>query len=154
MMFMGEEGYIESTKKIIETTRFVEKELRKLDGIYLYGKAEVSVVAVGSKRFNIYLLSDALAEKGWMLNALQNPPSIHLCVTLVHTKPGIAEKFVADFAACTKQLLNDPNAKAGGTAAMYGMAQSIPDRSIVSDVAGIFFDAYYNTDTIVKKEAK
>lgn len=39
-------------------------------------------------------------------------------------------------------------------AAMYGMAQSIPDRSIVSDVAGIFFDAYYNTDTIVKKEAK
>lgn len=26
MMFMGEEGYIESTKKIIETTRFIEKE--------------------------------------------------------------------------------------------------------------------------------
>jgi sphinganine-1-phosphate aldolase len=30
-------------------------------------------------------------------------------------------------------------------AAMYGMAQSIPDRSIVSEIAAGFFDAYYNT---------
>ena len=29
--------------------------------------------------------------------------------------------------------------------AMYGMAQSIPDRSLVSEIAGSFFDAYYNT---------
>ena len=30
-------------------------------------------------------------------------------------------------------------------AAIYGMAQSIPDRSIVSEIAGGFFDAYYST---------
>lgn len=30
---------------------------------------------------------------------------------------------------------------------MYGMAQSIPDRSLVSDIAGMFFDAYYNTSS-------
>jgi len=39
----------------------------------MYSKAEVSVVAVGSKQFNIYRLSDALSAKGWHLNALQNP---------------------------------------------------------------------------------
>lgn len=27
LMFMGEDGYIESTKKILNTTRFIEKEL-------------------------------------------------------------------------------------------------------------------------------
>lgn len=30
--------------------------------------------------------------------------------------------------------------------ALYGMAQSIPDRSLVSEIAGGFFDAYYSTD--------
>jgi len=29
--------------------------------------------------------------------------------------------------------------------AIYGMAQSIPDRSIVSEIACGFFDAYYST---------
>lgn len=29
--------------------------------------------------------------------------------------------------------------------AVYGMAQSIPDRSLVGDIAGLFFDAYYST---------
>ena len=29
---------------------------------------------------------------------------------------------------------------------MYGQAQSIPDRSIVGDVASLFFDAYYSTE--------
>jgi hypothetical protein len=30
-------------------------------------------------------------------------------------------------------------------AAIYGMAQSIPDRSLVGEIAGTFFDAYYST---------
>jgi sphinganine-1-phosphate aldolase len=42
--------------------------------------------------------------------------------------------------------MKDPNAEAGGKAAMYGMAQSIPDRSIVSEIACGYFDAYYCTD--------
>ena len=29
--------------------------------------------------------------------------------------------------------------------AIYGMAQSIPDRSLVGEIAGSFFDAYYST---------
>ena len=33
--------------------------------------------------------------------------------------------------------------------AMYGMAQSIPDRSLVSEIASFFYDAYYDTS---KKE--
>ncbi len=31
---------------------------------------------------------------------------------------------------------------------MYGMAQSIPDRKLVSDIASVFYDAYYDTKTV------
>ena len=47
--------------------------LRKIQGIFIYGKPQVSVVGIGSAHFNIYRLSDALTSKGWNLNALQFP---------------------------------------------------------------------------------
>lgn len=47
--------------------------IRKIPGLFVYGKPEVSVVGFGSHDFNIYRLSDALAACGWNLNALQFP---------------------------------------------------------------------------------
>ncbi|KAK2160004.1 hypothetical protein LSH36_142g07003 [Paralvinella palmiformis] len=145
MMYMGEEGYVEATRKIVKTIRYIEQELRKMPDIFVYGKAEVSVVGIGSKKFNIYRLSDALSAKGWNLNPLQFPSSIHLCVTLVHTKEGVADRFITDIRDCVTEIMKDQSAECKGQGAMYGMAQSIPDRSLVSEIAGSFFDAYYNT---------
>lgn len=48
--------------------------LRKIDNIFIYGTPAVSVVGIGSKKFDIYRLSQLLAERGWHLNALQFPP--------------------------------------------------------------------------------
>ena len=36
---------------------------------------------------------------------------------------------------------------------MYGLAQTIPDRSIVGELAGVYFDAYYNTEPHTAKAA-
>ncbi len=46
----------------------------KIVGLYLLHKPDVSVVAIGSKQFNIYYLMDGLHAKGWHMNGLQNPP--------------------------------------------------------------------------------
>jgi len=73
MMHMGEDGYVESTRKIVETRQYIEKELRSVPGVYVCGKPATSVIAVGSNEFNIYRLSDALVPKGWHFNALQFP---------------------------------------------------------------------------------
>ena len=48
--------------------------LRKIPELEIIGDSQVSVVAFGSKKFNIFRLSDALAEIGWSLNPLQFPP--------------------------------------------------------------------------------
>ena len=40
--------------------------------------------------------------------------SIHLCVTLVHTKPGVADRFVKDVRECTAEIMSDPKADATG----------------------------------------
>ncbi|XP_007896093.1 sphingosine-1-phosphate lyase 1 [Callorhinchus milii] len=146
MMHMGENGYVQTTKKIIKTTRHIEAQLKKVQGIFVFGKPQVSVVALGSKIFDILRLSDALTSKGWNLNTLQFPSSIHICVTLLHTKPGIADNFIKDVRECVAEIMKNPSEKTTGKGAIYGMAQSIPDRSLVTEISQGFLDCLYCTD--------
>jgi len=145
MMYYGREGYVESTRKIVTTTRFIEAQLRKVGGIHVLGSADVSVVAVGSELFDIYKLSSYLTEKGWNMNSLQFPSSIHVCVTLPICKPGVAKKFVDDVKKGVAQIMKSPGSKTTGAGAMYGMAASIPDRSIVGDLTKAYLDAFYDS---------
>uniref|UniRef100_H3AW53 sphinganine-1-phosphate aldolase n=1 Tax=Latimeria chalumnae TaxID=7897 RepID=H3AW53_LATCH len=146
MMHIGEAGYVEATKKIIATARFIASELRKIDGIFVFGNPEVSVVALGSNVFDIFRLSNSLTSKGWNLNTLQFPSSIHICVTLLHTKPKVKEQFVEDVRTSVSEIMKNPKAKTTGMGAIYGMAQSIPDRSMVSEISRLFLDCLYTTD--------
>ncbi|KAL3877655.1 hypothetical protein ACJMK2_035330 [Sinanodonta woodiana] len=146
MMYMGEDGYVESTKKIISTTRYIVQELRKIPGIEVLGEPLMSLVAISSTSFNIFRLSDALSERKWMLNPLQFPSSVHLCVTLLHTKQGVADRFIKEVREITAELMKDKDAKCDGMGAIYGMAQRIPDRSLVHEIVSLFLDASYNTN--------
>ncbi|XP_039611043.1 sphingosine-1-phosphate lyase 1 isoform X1 [Polypterus senegalus] len=148
MMHMGENGYIEATKKIIKTARYIDTELRKINGIFVFGKPEVSVVAVGSNVFDIFRLSNLLTSKGWNLNTLQFPSSIHICVTLLHTHAGVAQQFIEDVKNSVSEIMKNPLEKTTGMGAIYGMAQSIPDRSLVTEISCGFLDCLYSTDTI------
>ena len=40
--------------------------------------------------------------------------SIHICCTLLHTKEGVADKFIADVKANMREIVADPNAHTGG----------------------------------------
>ncbi|XP_042358065.1 sphingosine-1-phosphate lyase 1 isoform X1 [Plectropomus leopardus] len=146
MMHMGENGYIDATKKIISTARKIKKEISKIKGVFVFGDPEVSVVAMGSDVFDIFRLSNALTSKGWNLNTLQFPSSIHICCTVLHTQPGVADRFVRDVKEQVTIILENPKEKTTGMGAIYGMAQSIPDRSMVTEISRGFLDCLYNTE--------
>ncbi|XP_063814863.1 sphingosine-1-phosphate lyase 1 [Pseudophryne corroboree] len=146
MMHIGENGYVEATKNIINTAQLIRKELQKIKEIFIFGNPEVSVIALGSDVFDIYRLSNSLTAKGWNLNTLQFPSSIHICLTLLHTKPGIAQSFVKDVQDSVSEIMKNPGAKTTGVGAIYGMAQTIPDRSMVTDISKAFLDCLYLTE--------
>jgi len=76
-----------------------------MDGIFVFGTPATSVVAIGSNDFHIYRLSETLSDKGWNLNTLQFPCGIHICVTHVHTKPGVADQFLEDVNTALKTIM-------------------------------------------------
>ncbi|XP_056326275.1 sphingosine-1-phosphate lyase 1 isoform X1 [Danio aesculapii] len=146
MMHMGEKGYVDATRKVVETTRKIKTGIRKIDGVFVFGDPEVSVVALGSNDFDIFRLSNALTSKGWNLNTLQFPSSIHICVTMLHTQPDVAEQFISDVKKEVAIIMKNPKEKTTGMGAIYGMAQSIPDRSMVAEVSQGFLDCLYSTE--------
>jgi len=145
LMYTGLDGYVEATKSIIESKQKIVEGLKIIHGICIEGIPEVTIVAIGSKEFNIFRLSTAMVEKGWSLNPLQFPPCIHFCVTLMHTQAGVVEKFLEDVRDCTAEIMKDPKSPVGGVGAIYGMASTIPDRSMVSEIVTAFMDATYST---------
>ncbi|XP_057704377.1 sphingosine-1-phosphate lyase 1 isoform X3 [Corythoichthys intestinalis] len=146
MMHMGENGYVDATRKIISVARKIKTEIRRMKGVFVFGNPEVSVVAIGSNDFDIFRLSNALTSKGWNLNTLQYPSSIHICCTVLHTQPGVVERFISDVREQVAIILKNPKEKTTGMGAIYGMAQSIPDRSMVTEISRGFLDCLYSTE--------
>uniref|UniRef100_A0AAR2JXY2 sphinganine-1-phosphate aldolase n=1 Tax=Pygocentrus nattereri TaxID=42514 RepID=A0AAR2JXY2_PYGNA len=146
MMHMGENGYVDATRKVVQTARTIAAGIRKIEGVFVFGNPEVSVVAIGSNVFDIFRLSNALTSKSWNLNTLQFPSSIHICVTMLHTKPGVAEHFINDVKEEVAIIMKNPQEKTTGMGAIYGMAQTIPDRSMVTEISCGFLDCLYSTE--------
>lgn len=145
LLTFGVQGYVETTKKVIEITRYLAKEIASIKELKLMCQPDVSVVSFDSTEFNILHVLDEMASKGWHLNALQNPTGMHIAVTKMHTAPGVAERFVKDLKQCVKDIMGKDDRKNGKTAAIYCSTASVPDKSIVADVAYLFLDACYST---------
>jgi len=141
LLYFGKKGYVEHCKKIIETKKVIENGVKSIEQLFIFGEPVMSVIAFSSNEFNIYRVTDYMAEKGWNLNNLQNPPGVHITVTNLTD----AETFVEDLKEVIPKILKEPDTKLHGSSALYGQAATIPDKSIVSDAIKLFIDSLYLT---------
>uniref|UniRef100_A0A182T279 sphinganine-1-phosphate aldolase n=1 Tax=Anopheles maculatus TaxID=74869 RepID=A0A182T279_9DIPT len=145
MMNFGLDGYVEATKRIIDTTRHIEQQLRAIKNIFIFGTPATSVIGIGSRDFDIFLLGGELSNLGWNLNSLQFPSGIHICVTYMHTEAGVADKFIQDVRTKVALIMKNPTKPVEGKMAIYGVAQSVPDRELIGDFTKCFIDSMYYT---------
>jgi len=87
---------------------------------------------------NVYTLNDLLVKKGWSLNALQYPPCLHLCCTVRTLPESVQNKFISDLKDAVS-LAHSSNDGGHGSAAIYGMASSMP-AGPVSDIMCCYTD--------------
>jgi len=156
LMTVGEAGYVDACVKIVGTTKKVIDSIRDVPTLSteleVIGRPLVSVVAFTARNLNIYDIADGMSEKGWHLNALQNPPAIHIAVTMPIVK--VWEKLVGDLEVVIEaekekervRLVEGKGLKGkamGSSAALYGVAGSLPNKSVVVDLANGFLDLLY-----------
>ena len=141
MLSIGEEGYLAATRKILETAAFIRQGIEAIPGLDVLGDP-LWVIAFASPNLDIYRILDFMTTRKWSLNGLHNPPALHICVTLRHTLPGVADKFLKDLRSAVTHVQETPQGETG-MAPIYGMAATLPFRGIVSDLLKKYIDLLY-----------
>jgi sphinganine-1-phosphate aldolase len=141
LLSMGETGYTEATRRILETAARIKEGIRSLPELRLLGDPLFNI-AFRSDTLDIYKVMDVMAGKKWNLNGLFNPAAVHLCVTLRHTQPGVAERFLDDLRSAVETVKLTP-ALEGDLAPIYGLAASLPLRGLVDDLLKGYLDLLY-----------
>ncbi len=137
----GEQGYLDATGRILKTAAAIRAGVASIPELHLLGHS-LFVIAFASDTLDIYKVMDAMSARGWSLNGLHKPPAVHLCVTLRHTEPGVAERFLEDLHAAVAHVREHPEIK-GEMAPVYGLAANIPFRGLVGDLLKRYIDLLY-----------
>jgi glutamate/tyrosine decarboxylase-like PLP-dependent enzyme len=141
MVSIGEDGYLEAVRRILATADTIKAGLAPMDEVSVFGDP-LFVIAFDTPGIDVYQVNDVMTKRGWALNPLHKPAAVHLCVTLRHTQPGVAERFVDDLRESIAWVATNPSAE-GGMAPIYGMANTVPERGLVSDAMLDHMDSWY-----------
>ena len=132
MVSIGEKGYMEATRRILETADLIKGAIREIPELDLFGDPLFDV-AFSSDVLDIYAVSDHMSQRGWGLNGLQRPPCVHICLTLRHTQPGVAERFVVDLQEAVAWAREHTD-QVGSMGPIYGMASNMALGGAVRDI--------------------
>ena len=143
LVHMGHDGYLDAARRILDTAARIRAGVQRIPGLRLLGDS-LWIITFGSDEFDIYRVLDAMSHRGWSLNGLHRPACVHLCVTLRHTEPGVAERFSQDLSESVNEA-RDTSAGGSGLAPIYGLAASLPVRGAVADLIRRYVDLLYET---------
>ncbi len=100
MNYLGDEGYMEIVREVMEATRLVIDGINRIDGLTVLGEPNMCMFSFAStsKNINVYRLADALKNKGWYVQpqfARANSPA-NLHISMNRSTVDQAEAFLKD----------------------------------------------------------
>lgn len=125
MLTMGNSGYREAARKILDTGRYIKQKAGEIEGLKILGNP-LWVIALSSDVVDPYTVSDVMAGKGWMLSGLSNPPAFHIALTMRHTHDGVRDKFIQDLKEAVEKTRTSTSIPSG-MAPVYGMTSALPE---------------------------
>jgi len=134
MVSIGEDGYTEAARQILATGARIRDGIAAIPGLSVLGDP-LWVTAFAADSLDIYQVMENMGHRGWSLNGLQRPAAVHIAVTLRHTRPGVADRFLADLATAVDETRANPGVSTG-MAPVYGMAGSLPADVVHQLLAG------------------
>jgi sphinganine-1-phosphate aldolase len=111
MNYLGEDGYLRITERVLATRQAIEDGVRKL-GFEVFGNPQLGILTYGSAREDIYAVADRLGEKGWFVGRLAEPRGIHLMLNLTHEP--VVDQYLADLAKARDEAGRAPRAVSAG----------------------------------------
>jgi sphinganine-1-phosphate aldolase len=142
MVSIGESGYLEAARRILDTGARIRDGIAAVPGLRVLGDPLWVTAFAADDGLDVYQVMENMAHRGWSLNGLQRPAAVHIAVTLRHTLPGVADRFLADLAGSVAEVRGHPGVSTG-MAPVYGMAASLPAdlvHQVLADYLDILFE--------------
>ncbi|MEA2102783.1 MAG: aspartate aminotransferase family protein [Thermodesulfobacteriota bacterium] len=139
IMAMGEDGYLEATREVMDTTARLIRGIEDIDSLKIMGNPIMGVFAYTGK--DIFAVGDGMEDKGWHIDRLQRPNALHAMVTPRHKE--VVDLYLEDLRSSLRKTRDTPGLASRGNAAMYGMIADIPFRRMIrSQVLKMMEDMY------------
>lgn len=108
MNYLGDEGYMEIVREVMEATRLVIDGINRIDGVQVLGEPNMCMFAFASRseKIIVYRLADALKKKGWYVQpqfARANSPA-NLHISMNRSTVPQAKAFLKDFEETIEEL--------------------------------------------------
>ena len=81
---LGQEGYVEIMRGLLDTTDRVRACIDGLDGVELVGDPIGPVLAMRSDTIDLYGVGDVLDDRGWHVNRNVEPKGLHVMLSPAH----------------------------------------------------------------------
>ncbi len=136
MNHLGKAGYLAIADTVMQATTELRDGVTAIAGVEVLGDPEMSILAIGSERLNVYEIGDELTQRGWHLDRQQHPPSLHLTVTYAHAP--VVPHFLHDLNEAVdqaKKLSRNRLANSIQVGLVRTAVRLLPEK-LVSDLAG------------------
>jgi glutamate/tyrosine decarboxylase-like PLP-dependent enzyme len=85
LQFVGEEGYLELSRRVLEGVRRLLEGIRRVGGLEVMGRPEFALVAASSPEVSVFHVADEMKARGWdiqvQLSFRDLPANLHFLVT-------------------------------------------------------------------------
>ncbi len=132
MNYLGRDGYLRLTKAVMEAVQKIRAGVETIPGVEILGDPDASIVALASRRHDIYEIADEMEIRGWHMDRQHRPPSLHLTIMPGHA--AVVDQFLADLEASVAAVQRPSLGRWGRTALVKGtgaLVRVLP-RSVVS----------------------
>ncbi len=141
LRYLGMEGYLRLAAKSMEATKRLIEGIKSIPELYVLGKPQTTVFAIGSEVLNVFALGEKMKEYHWFIDSQHLPPCLHMTISPIHAT--LVEPFLADLRAAVTETAKLKPEDISGEAAMYGMIGSMPDRNQAQDFAVQYLNDLY-----------
>jgi sphinganine-1-phosphate aldolase len=141
MVSIGASGYTEAASRILRTGARIRDGIAAIPGLSVLGDPLRVVAFAATDGLDVYQVMENMGHRGWSLNGLQRPAAVHIAVTLRHTLPGVADRFLADLAGSVEEVRANPGVSTG-MAPVYGMAGAL-DAEVVHQLLAGYLDMLF-----------
>ncbi|MCX5759743.1 MAG: pyridoxal-dependent decarboxylase, partial [Candidatus Hydrogenedentes bacterium] len=128
---IGADGFMDNARRMLAVSERFKEGIRAIPPLDVLGDPPVAVMAFSSrdKRLSGFAVADFLGERGWHVDRLQYPESIHLILNPGHEQ--VVDEYLEDLRAAVAHVRAHPEAALEGSAPMYGLVARAPMRRMV-----------------------